>query len=135
MRARALSEVAVLELEEPGSNAREKLSAEIRAAIAEDRCEAIVLGCAGMADLALSLSEEHGLPVVDGAAAAVKLCEGLFALGLADVETRRLCLAAGEALHRGFFRVRAGLTPAAVLSFSSELYGPETWVTGVRGHG
>jgi allantoin racemase len=76
------SEVAVLELEEPGSNAREKLSAEIRAAIAEDRCEAIVLGCAGMADLALSLSEEHGLPVVDGAAAAVKFCEGLFALGL-----------------------------------------------------
>ena len=101
----------MLELEEPGSNARAKLSAEIRAAIAEDRCEAIVLGCAGMADLALSLSEEHGLPVVDGAAAAVKLCEGLFALGLRTSNAAAI-LAAGEALHRGFFRVRAGLTPS-----------------------
>ena len=80
-RVRA-SEVAVLELEEPGSNARSKISAEIREAIAVDRAEAIVLGCAGMADLAQSLAREHGVPVVDGAAAAVKLCEGLVGLGL-----------------------------------------------------
>ncbi len=80
-RVRA-SEVPVLELEAPGSNAREKISAEIREAIAVDRAEAIVLGCAGMADLAQSLSREHGVPVVDGAAAAVKLCEALVSLGL-----------------------------------------------------
>jgi allantoin racemase len=80
-RVRA-SEVPVLELETPGSNAREKISTEIREAIAVDRAEAIVLGCAGMADLAQSLSREHGVPVVDGAAAAVKLCEGLVRLGL-----------------------------------------------------
>ena len=41
-----------------------------------------MLGCAGMADLARALSEEHGVPVVDGVAAAVKLAEGLVALGL-----------------------------------------------------
>lgn len=80
-RVRA-SEVPVLELEAPGSNAREKISAEIREAITVDRAEAIVLGCAGMADLAQSLSREHGVPVVDGAAAAVKLCEALVNLGL-----------------------------------------------------
>ena len=35
-----------------------------------------------MAELAASLSAEHGLPVVDGVAAAVKLAEGLHGLGL-----------------------------------------------------
>ena len=76
------SDVAVLDLEQEGSNARAKLSAEIGRAIAQDGCDAIVLGCAGMVDLAESLSEQHGLPVIDGAAAAVKLCEALAALGL-----------------------------------------------------
>jgi len=80
-RVRA-SEVAVLELETPGSPARGRISEEIGRAIREDGAEAIVLGCAGMADLADALSHEHGLPVIDGAAAAVKLCEGLVALGL-----------------------------------------------------
>lgn len=42
----------------------------------------IVLGCAGMADLAAELSATHGLPVVDGVAAAVTLAESLVRLGL-----------------------------------------------------
>ena len=42
----------------------------------------IVLGCAGMADLAARLSEQHGLPVLDGVASAVKLAEAFGALGL-----------------------------------------------------
>ena len=46
------SEVAVLELEHAGSDACNRISAEIGRAVAEDRAEAIVLGCAGMADLA-----------------------------------------------------------------------------------
>ena len=45
------AEVPVLALEEPGSGAVDRLRAEIGRAVAEDRCEAIVLGCAGMADL------------------------------------------------------------------------------------
>ena len=76
-------EVAVLALEDPASGARGKLSAEIERAKAEDGAEAIVLGCAGMADLAASLSAEHGLPVIDGVASAVKLAEALLGLGLA----------------------------------------------------
>lgn len=80
-RVRA-SDVAVLDLEIPGSDARCKISNEIAKAIGEDRAEAIVLGCAGMADLAASLSREHGLPVIDGVTCAVKLCEGLVDLGL-----------------------------------------------------
>ena len=75
------SEVPVLELEKPDSDARARISAEIARAKTDDRAEAIVLGCAGMTDLARSLSIEHGLPVIDGVAAAVKLCEGLVSLG------------------------------------------------------
>lgn len=75
-------EVPVLELENPASDARARISEEIARAKSEDRAEAIVLGCAGMADLAAALSAEHGLPVIDGVAAAVKLAESLYALGL-----------------------------------------------------
>ena len=77
------SDVAVLELEDPRSDARRRVSREIALAMAEDHAEAIVLGCAGMADLASALSLEHGVPVLDGVACAVKLAEGLVSLGLA----------------------------------------------------
>lgn len=76
------ADVAVLELEIPGSVARGRISREIDRAIDEDSAEAIVLGCAGMADLAAELTREHGVPVIDGVAAAVKLAESLFGLGL-----------------------------------------------------
>ena len=76
------AEVPVLALEDPASEARRDISAEIARAKQEDRAEAIVLGCAGMADLAASLSPEHGLPVIDGVAAAVKLAEALAVLRL-----------------------------------------------------
>lgn len=76
------SEVAVLELEHPGSDACDRISAEIGRAVAEDRAEAIVLGCAGMADLAGRLSAEHGLPVLDGVSCAVRLAEAMVGLGL-----------------------------------------------------
>ncbi len=73
-RVRA-SEVPVLALEEPGSAARETVAAEIAAALTEDRPEAIVLGCAGMADLAEEFAGRFGLPVLDGVVCAVKALE------------------------------------------------------------
>ncbi|MGD9509204.1 MAG: aspartate/glutamate racemase family protein [Geminicoccaceae bacterium] len=76
------AEVPVLALEEPGSGAVDRLRSEIAAAVAQDRCEAIVLGCAGMADLNARLATEFGLPVIDGVAAAVKLIEAVAGLGL-----------------------------------------------------
>ena len=80
-RVRA-SEVPVLALEDPASGALDRLRAEIRRALDEDRCESIVLGCAGMVDMARSLSEELGVPVVEGVTAAVKIVEGLATLGI-----------------------------------------------------
>ncbi len=80
-RVRA-SDVPVLELENPESNARNVISEEIQFAIKEDQAEAIVLGCAGMTDLAQSLSEEHGIPVLDGVACAVSLSESMARLNI-----------------------------------------------------
>ena len=81
-RVRA-SEVAVLELEDPSSNASARVLAECRRAVEEDEAEAIVLGCAGMTDLCKGISQALGVPVVDGVAAAVTLVESLHRLGLA----------------------------------------------------
>ena len=78
--------VAVLDLEKPGSGAAEKLDAEIARAL-EKGAEAIVLGCAGMADLAARLSQKFGVPVIDGVAAAVKQAEAL--VGLKLTKSRR----------------------------------------------
>lgn len=74
LRVRA-SEVPVLALEDEGSAARETVAAEIGKAIAEDRPDAVVLGCAGMADLADAFSTRFGLPVIDGVVAAVRRLE------------------------------------------------------------
>lgn len=76
------SNVPVLELERPGSTARETISDEIASALLHDNSDAIVLGCAGMADLAADLAARHRVPVVDGVAAAVKLAEALVTLKL-----------------------------------------------------
>ncbi|MCM2294036.1 aspartate/glutamate racemase family protein [Allorhizobium sp. BGMRC 0089] len=81
VRVRA-ADIPVLSLEEPGSNARTRLRAEIARAMTEDRAEAIILGCAGMADLTLELRRDFALPIIDGVAAAVKQAEALVALGL-----------------------------------------------------
>lgn len=85
-RVRA-AEVPVLSLENPASPARERISEEIAAALREDRAEAIVLGCAGMADLCSALAREHGVPIIDGVSAAVKMAESLVALGLTTSKT------------------------------------------------
>lgn len=71
------SEVAVLDLEKAGSPAEQKISAEIAKAVEEDKAEAIVLGCAGMTNLAKKMSATHGVPVIDGVAAATGIASAL----------------------------------------------------------
>lgn len=50
--------------------------------LTDDDAEAIVLGCAGMTDIADRLREELGVPVIDGVSAAVKMIEAMAFLGL-----------------------------------------------------
>ena len=80
-RVRA-SDVPVLALEDPASDAVRRVKEEIRRAVREDGAECIVLGCAGMADLAADLTRRLGLPVIDGVAAATRMVEALVGLGL-----------------------------------------------------
>jgi allantoin racemase len=73
--------VPVLELDGPGSRAADAIGAEIERAKANDAIDAIILGCAGMANLAAELSAQHQLPVIEGVRAAVKMAEALVVLG------------------------------------------------------
>ena len=75
-------EIPVLALEDPASDAFAAIVAESRRAVAADGAEAIVLGCAGMADLAARMTDAVGVPVIDGVAAAVKQAEALIGLKL-----------------------------------------------------
>jgi len=76
------TDIAVLELDDPASNAYMRIRSAAEQALAHDRSGAIVLGCAGMADLCARLQADLGVPVVDGVAAAVKLAESLVSLRL-----------------------------------------------------
>jgi allantoin racemase len=75
-------DVPVLALETDSAMALTKIKAEVEQAIRIDHAEAIVLGCAGMTDLADELSHLYHLPVLDGVACAVAMCESMARLGL-----------------------------------------------------
>ena len=77
------ADIPVLALEEDAAAAEAKIKDEILRAVAEDRCEAVILGCAGMADLTERLSTECGVPVLDGVVCALKMCEAIVGAGLA----------------------------------------------------
>jgi len=76
------TDIAVLDLEHGGQGALAQIEACAREALARDRSEAIVLGCAGMAELAAALEQRLGVPVIDGVGVAVKFAEALAALKL-----------------------------------------------------
>ena len=86
------ADIAVLSLEESG-DAAAKVRAEVLRAAAEDNCEAVILGCAGMADLASALSTECKMPVLDGVVCALKMCEALVG---AKLGTSKICAYAAK---------------------------------------
>ena len=68
------SEIPVLNI---GKKTENRLRDEVKRAIDSDKCDSVVLGCAGMAKLAQSMSNDFGVPVIDGIVAAVGFCEAL----------------------------------------------------------
>jgi allantoin racemase len=76
------TEVPVLDLEDERHDAYRSILQECQRAFAEDGSGAIVLGCAGMADLAADIQRQVGVPVIDGVGAAVKFVEALVGLGI-----------------------------------------------------
>ncbi|AKE88835.1 Asp/Glu racemase [Rhodococcus sp. WB1] len=74
-------ELPVLDLE-TDPDARKIVTEACFEALDSDGSDAVVLGCAGMADLCAHISEELGAPVVDGVAAATLFVQSLVTLGL-----------------------------------------------------
>jgi allantoin racemase len=67
--------------------AAEAIVAVARHAVAHDRSDALVLGCAGMGSLARRVAAQVDVPVVEGVGAAVLLAESLVRLGLRTNKT------------------------------------------------
>lgn len=74
-------EIPVLELDRD-PDARKVILEACFDALEQDDSDVLVLGCAGMADLCQDLSDELGVPVVDGVAAGVTMVQSLVTLGL-----------------------------------------------------
>lgn len=75
-RVRA-SEVPVLALESAPDDVIDQIAVEAEAAIAEDRIDAIVLGCAGMVTVVNGLRARLSVPVIDPVEAAAGCLEWL----------------------------------------------------------
>lgn len=73
--------MCVLDFENDPGAGMEMLRQEGKKAVQEDDAEAILLGCAGMADFANDLEKELGVPVIDGVVAAVKFAEAIVDMG------------------------------------------------------
>jgi allantoin racemase len=74
-------EIPVLELD-TDPDARKVITEACRDAVEEDGSDAVVLGCAGMADMCSDISAELGIPVVDGVTAATLTVRSLVTMGL-----------------------------------------------------
>ncbi|MFQ6394139.1 aspartate/glutamate racemase family protein [Nocardia sp. KC 131] len=74
-------EIPVLALD-TDPDARKIVTEACRAAAETDRSDAIVLGCAGMADLCSHIRDEIGVPVIDGVAAATLTVQSMLTLGV-----------------------------------------------------
>lgn len=83
-------DIPVLALDDPDPATVRTVTEACTAAVDEDGCDVVVLGCAGMAPLlpalAPALARRTGAQVVDGVGAAVKLVESLVSLGLRTSE-------------------------------------------------
>ena len=108
-RVRA-AEIPVLDLEENGEMALNRIIDECRRARDEDNIGAIVLGCGGMADLTEEISRAVGLPVIEGVTAAVKLAEAVVGLGLGTSKHGDLAFPRPKAFT-GQFEHFSGLAP------------------------
>ncbi|MFC8385614.1 aspartate/glutamate racemase family protein [Nocardia sp. NPDC057272] len=74
-------EIPVLALD-TDPDARKIVTEACRVAVAQDGSDAVVLGCAGMADLCAHIRDEIGVPVIDGVAAATLTVQSLLTMGL-----------------------------------------------------
>lgn len=95
-------DIAVSELEDGSGHLLAAFAGEARKAIDLDGAEAIILGCAGLADLVAPLSTELGVPVIDGVAAAVAFASGLVSQGISTSRAGAYAVVEGAPSATGF---------------------------------
>ncbi len=71
------SGLPVLTIEEGSEDTRQCLADQIRLARDQDRADAVILGCAGMAAMALDLSSRTGVLLIDGVSASAHLAQAV----------------------------------------------------------
>ncbi len=76
------NEMTTSEVDHNPARALQSILEEARRAVEIDHAEVICLGCAGMAGLEEAITEQLGVPVIDGVGAAVSFAEALVRLGL-----------------------------------------------------
>ena len=74
------SGIPVLDLEHPSEATLAKLFATCEKALS--RADGIILGCAGLSQLASDISERFGVPVIEPIAASIKMAETVVGLSL-----------------------------------------------------
>ncbi|OBF28095.1 aspartate/glutamate racemase family protein [Mycobacterium sp. ACS4331] len=74
-------EIPVLDLE-TDPMARKVVTEACRDAVEADGSDAVVLGCAGMAQMCAQIADDIGVPVVDGVTAATLTVQSLVTMGL-----------------------------------------------------
>jgi len=75
-------DIPVLDLEENADKTVEEITAAAKRAIEQDGAEVIILGCTGMAPLAQKIRKQLNVPLIEPAAATLKMVETLVKLGL-----------------------------------------------------
>jgi allantoin racemase len=90
-------DVGVSDVADGSLHELEAVTAEAGRAIEHDAAEAIVLGCAGLADLVAPLQDRLGVPVIEGVSAAVTMVDGLLAQRLST--SRISTYAAPDRVH------------------------------------
>ena len=74
--------IPVLDLEDPSEATRSRLFSSCEKALLEGGADGLILGCAGLSQLASTISERFGVPVIEPIAAAIKMAEATAGLGL-----------------------------------------------------
>jgi len=93
-------DVRVAELVDGSTHLLDAFAEAACRAIAAEHAEAVVLGCAGLADLVDPLSDTLGVPVIDGVAAAVGIAAGLVAMRLNTSRANTFAAVPGLPLER-----------------------------------
>ena len=65
------------------------LAVQVKALVAEDKAEVVILACAGLCDYDRELSKISGVPVIDPVVAAVHTAQTLVSMGLAQSKIRK----------------------------------------------